>query len=187
MTAHVVEGALSKDECDFFTNKLIAKFDKGDLSSFHDEPQVLIIEEQDSDDLKFVRKCYEKLINAIGDKDLTYLDGSLSLWQPGTEGTIHVDNADSRMKSYKAKYSAIFYLNDDYEGGEIYFPNLNINYKPVKGSFVWFPNDELGDYIMGHSYAHFEHAHMVKKVKTNHRCTLPIWVGYASPTKQIVK
>jgi hypothetical protein len=38
--------------------------------------------------------------------------------------------------------SMLFYLNDDYEGGELYFPLLNFEYKPKPGDFITFPSYE---------------------------------------------
>lgn len=37
-------------------------------------------------------------------------------------------------------YSLCTYLNDDYEGGELYFPNQDITIKPKAGSLVMFPS-----------------------------------------------
>jgi hypothetical protein len=39
-------------------------------------------------------------------------------------------------------FSMICYLNDDYEGGEIEFPNHNISIKPEAGSLLIFPGQE---------------------------------------------
>jgi hypothetical protein len=36
--------------------------------------------------------------------------------------------------------SMLFYLNDDYEGGELYFPALDFEYKPKAGDFITFPS-----------------------------------------------
>ena len=38
--------------------------------------------------------------------------------------------------------SMIFYINDDYEGGELYFPALDFEYKPKAGDFITFPSYE---------------------------------------------
>jgi hypothetical protein len=38
--------------------------------------------------------------------------------------------------------SMIFYINNDYEGGELYFPALGFEYKPKPGDFVTFPSYE---------------------------------------------
>jgi len=48
----------------------------------------------------------------------------------------HLDDG----KNTKRKVSAIGYLNDDYEGGELWFPNLNFNYYPTAGDIVIFPS-----------------------------------------------
>lgn len=37
-------------------------------------------------------------------------------------------------------FSMVLYLNDDYEGGEISFPNQNITIKPKSGSLIMFPS-----------------------------------------------
>lgn len=34
--------------------------------------------------------------------------------------------------------TGVFYLNDDFEGGETYFPKLGVNIKPKAGSFLYF-------------------------------------------------
>ena len=49
--------------------------------------------------------------------------------------------------------SSVLYLNDSYEGGELYFPLFDIKYKPEAGSLVLFP-----------SYYTYEHGAMpIKK------------------------
>lgn len=37
--------------------------------------------------------------------------------------------------------SAVIYLNDDYEGGEIEFPNFKVKLKPEKGMLILFPSN----------------------------------------------
>lgn len=43
--------------------------------------------------------------------------------------------------------SSLFYLNDDYEGGELYFPLQDVQFKPKKGAAYFFPGDM--NYIHG--------------------------------------
>ena len=38
--------------------------------------------------------------------------------------------------------SGLFYLNDDYEGGELYFPLQGIQFKPKAGGAYFFPGDK---------------------------------------------
>ncbi len=50
----------------------------------------------------------------------------------------HSDMGD-RLKLLR---SVLFYVNDDYEGGELYFPALDFEYKPKAGDFITFPSYE---------------------------------------------
>jgi len=43
--------------------------------------------------------------------------------------------------------AGLFYLNDDYEGGELYFPLQGIEFKPKAGAAYFFPGDK--NYIHG--------------------------------------
>jgi len=43
--------------------------------------------------------------------------------------------------------AGLFYINDDYEGGELYFPNQDIRFKPKRGAAYFFPGDM--NYIHG--------------------------------------
>jgi predicted 2-oxoglutarate/Fe(II)-dependent dioxygenase YbiX len=45
--------------------------------------------------------------------------------------------------------SAVFYLNDDYEGGEIEFVHYGVKIKPKSGSLILFPSN--------YAYAHIAH------------------------------
>ncbi len=50
----------------------------------------------------------------------------------------HVDGHEGA--SNNPVMSAVIYLNDDYEGGTIDFPNHNLSIKPEAGSVVMFPS-----------------------------------------------
>lgn len=43
--------------------------------------------------------------------------------------------------------ATIIYLNDDYQGGELYFPNQDIKFKPKRRGMYFFPGDR--NYIHG--------------------------------------
>lgn len=53
----------------------------------------------------------------------------------------HVDSGDITSRNHP-KVSMVFYLNDNYEGGEIEFPNQGITIKPEAGSIIIFPSHE---------------------------------------------
>jgi hypothetical protein len=70
-----------------------------------------------------------------------------SLWGPGSSGGIHLDAQDPEAF---IEFSTIIYLSDpaDYEGGVIYFPNQDFEYKPRRYSAVFFPSAG-SEYIHG--------------------------------------
>ena len=60
--------------------------------------------------------------------------------------------------------SFLFYLNSEFGGGELEFPELGLTIKPKKGMMIAFP-----------SYK--EYVHKVHPVTWGHRYTLVSWVG----------
>lgn len=58
--------------------------------------------------------------------------------------------------------ATLIYLNEDYEGGQIYFPDLDIFIKPQEGDLVCFP--DTPDFVHG-----------VKPIKSGTRYTAPRW------------
>ena len=68
-----------------------------------------------------------------------------SFWLPGTKGDLHID---AQGPEPWIEFSTIIYLNDEFEGGDIYFPNQNFVYKPKKYSAVFFPSAG-SEYIHG--------------------------------------
>lgn len=70
---------------------------------------------------------------------------SLLKYPISTEYKQHYDGSTSSGRSI----SAIVYLNDDYKGGEIEFPNFNVKIKPEAGMVILFPSN--------YAYAHIAH------------------------------
>jgi len=92
---------------------------------------------------------YEQIKNAINKSsqiyakeyniDLGYLTPlSISKYHVGKHMGSHVDSyGDDRSPIL----SVVLYLNDNYEGGELYFKNQDITIKPTAGSIVIFPSN----------------------------------------------
>lgn len=78
-------------------------------------------------------------------------------WQDGWSQHSHIDAVGP---GECIEYSSVIYLNDDYDGGEIEFPNKNFIYKPKKLSAIFFPG-KGNDYL-----------HQVNKIVGNDRYTL---------------
>jgi predicted 2-oxoglutarate/Fe(II)-dependent dioxygenase YbiX len=66
-------------------------------------------------------------------------------YRPGEEYKVHYDGPTEIGRAI----SALVYLNDDYEGGEIEFPNFNLKIKPEKGMVILFPSN--------YAYRHIAH------------------------------
>lgn len=49
--------------------------------------------------------------------------------------------------SYSSTVSMVGYLNDDYIGGSLYFPKLNLEINPKKGDLYFFPSTYLFSHI----------------------------------------
>jgi hypothetical protein len=58
--------------------------------------------------------------------------------------------------------AGLFYFNDDYEGGELYFPQHGIEFQPVAGAAYFFPGD-------------MNYTHGVRPVKSGNRFTSPFF------------
>ncbi len=58
--------------------------------------------------------------------------------------------------------TTLIYLNEDYSGGDIYFPELNISIKPQEGDLLCFP--DTPDFVHG-----------VKPITSGTRYTAPRW------------
>ena len=57
-----------------------------------------------------------------------------------------VDHVDDNLTHHR-RISTVYYLNDNYTGGEIIFPRFDITYKPVANEFLVFPST----YVYNHS------------------------------------
>jgi len=65
--------------------------------------------------------------------------------------------------------AGLFYINDDYEGGELYFPLQGIQFKPKRGAAYFFPGD-------------MNYIHGVTKIESGIRYTCPFFWTIAKHT-----
>ena len=63
----------------------------------------------------------------------------IKAWNEGQSMGPHFDGQDVNKD---LAFSLVAYVNDDYEGGEISFPNHNVTIKPKAGSLIMFPSQE---------------------------------------------
>lgn len=80
----------------------------------------------------------------------------------GDEMLEHSDRGPVEHGNSDISHGFVLYLNDDYTGGEIYYPNLDIEIKAPAGALVIHPSDVL-------------HAHGVRKVLAGSRFTMTMF------------
>ena len=81
-------------------------------------------------------KSYSKTFN-IYENIIDVENHNLIRYEAGQKYDAHYDGATHSRRAL----SAIFYINDDYIGGEIEFINFDITIKPKAGSLVLFPSN----------------------------------------------
>ena len=99
-------------------------------------------------------------------------------WQVGDFLSVHSDgeynNSDlkfndtfaeeewaNHIPGFLCDYSSLLYLNDDYEGGELFFPEFDLTIKPKLGDLITFPTNSM-------------YLHAVKEVKCGTRYTIQL-------------
>jgi hypothetical protein len=112
------------------------KFKKSDIISD---------QSQESQELQQIwQECYDAQKAAVDDYSRTYNINKLRYWEAFNfvrygEGQHFMEHHDHGF-SYNCTVSLVAYLNDDYEGGEIYFRLQELNIKPKAGDLIVFPS-----------------------------------------------
>ena len=92
----------------------------------------------------------------------------LNIWEQGSCLPPHTDNSNPDGSAHSTPwrdFSSIVYLNDDYEGGELYFTAQDRVLKPRRGMLVAFS-------------AGYHHEHGVLKVTRGRRITMPAFYTF---------
>jgi hypothetical protein len=177
--------AVTKDEIYFLLNfaKENKNFDKTETE--YNEDGNMIYEASNWDNRVVTSKTFEKyapeippVLNNIVTRMQKTIENFFSVkviptgpcvvkWPPGSRQEPHADKEmhegpDSGKPNAFPWYDigTVFYLNDDYEGGELYFPLQGIEFKPKPGAAYFFPGDK--NYIHG-----------VRPILSGTRYTLP--------------
>jgi predicted 2-oxoglutarate/Fe(II)-dependent dioxygenase YbiX len=111
----------------------------------------------------------KKEVDAFFYVDALNTSPAMVRWLPGQLQMPHADKElhtgpDAGKPNDFPHYdiAGLFYINDDYEGGELYFPNQGIQFKPKAGAAYFFPGDK--NYIHG-----------VTEIKSGIRYTVPFF------------
>lgn len=138
--------------------------DKGLLTEFADNPSVLIAPETAD-----VSNLINKYLDMVNDLYKEHLEPNtrlyiimayLSLWKEGSYAGLHIDS----LEYDGIEVSSVIYLNDDFIGGEINFPNRNKTHKPEAGDIIIFPS-------RGENWFH-----EVYNISKGRRYTIAMWL-----------
>jgi hypothetical protein len=117
-------------------------------------------------DFNFIQKIQaqtQQILNKAEDNLTVSAYGQIIRQYVGAEMNSHVDQhhftQDGDM--VESKYSLVLYLNDNYEGGELYFPDKNFEIRPPANSLLIFSGSKE------------EYRHGVKKVLEKNRYSVP--------------
>jgi len=112
---------------------------------------------------KYALELNEKIKYLYKEEKLFVNFGALVKWTEGNSMILHIDTESSPVTT-TYKYSAIIYLNDDFEGGSTFFNEQNDNYEshPKQGNVLVFTSDNRCP-------------HGVKEITKGERFTYGLW------------
>jgi hypothetical protein len=130
------------------------------------------IESQNPTIVKTIDKIVKRLkieVDSFYNVDALPTNPAIVRWLPGQYQLPHADKelheGDNEGVPNDFPYydiAGLFYLNDDYEGGELYFPQHEIEFKPKAGAAYFFPGDK-------------NYLHGVKEIKSGTRYVIPFF------------
>jgi hypothetical protein len=153
----VYKNFLTKDECEKIVNALDAQADSGKISwmpiSFYESYSSVLPQDNDKEVLDAglpptifsdIENKMPEAIASVHDLDpkiISKIGYHTQKWEPGAYARIHSDNTDEHGNSgafTRSRYAGFLYLNDNFEGGLLKFPDQNIEIKPEVGMLAVF-------------------------------------------------
>lgn len=107
----------------------------------------------------YISRYLERSSHATVERSSAY---ELLRYEEGQHFGLHVDAVRSNPVLGHRRISAVAFVNDDYEGGELHFPRQGITVWPEEGMLVLFPSN-------------FTHPHEVLPVKRGTRYSIVAW------------
>jgi len=112
------------------------KMGEAHINNLHNYPQFTEMGNIYRDTVAPLEEClhqYESIYNI----DMNFMEAiNYIRYTSGQHFMVHSDHGFS----YNCTLSSCMYFNDDYDGGELWFPYLDITYKPMRGDIVLFPS-----------------------------------------------
>lgn len=144
---------------------------------YNDQEQNMFHHSMGQKMMAYARSLYPSL-EIIQDKGLglvvhptgTFIDPhtdilDIDMTKDNYENDTYESQVDQFPFLWSGHLSVLAYLNDDYEGGELYFPDHDVTIKPKRGSIITFPGN-----------AHYIHG--VKPITNGIRYTMSQWCRF---------
>lgn len=146
-TGYSLSDKLYRDSYDF----KIKSLDNGHLSLGNSIHTVESKGDSEKELEKIYKDCFEPQVGPVDDYRSMFGIAPLKYWEafnfvkynPGQHFEIHSDHG----YSYISTLSSVGYINDDYEGGELFFDKFNLTIKPKAGDLYLFPSS----YVYSHA------------------------------------
>jgi hypothetical protein len=133
LSSEVAFGAFDSER-DYWAGRTLMPSDIG-------SPEVLQLFRDIRD--RVIATLHIALTEQLGPQPALYADlVNFARWPEGYELASHADseNPGGVPHAYPWRdFASVIYLNDDYAGGEIFFPNQGIELRPEPGTLVLFP------------------------------------------------
>ncbi len=177
---YIIEGYISKSTSDFLTETFNSTTSDAPDYQIKGGPSLSpengytfkcgnpIKSYQDDNNYNIGIDILTMLCNSMSNTISDFLDTKMDiktmfygLMLEGSEMKTHTDNyitpndPESIRKNSKDDWSGLLYLNDDYEGGLLEFPQENFSIKPKPGTFIFFK----GDHDLPHQVSKIEKGH----------------------------
>jgi hypothetical protein len=154
---HVDEDGLVLYDANVWADRVATYF-----SLMKSDPSILDLIEDMIRRLKIeVDKFFEVDVRETGPAIVRWPIGARQ--EPHADKEFHIGEERGRANDFPHyDIASLFYFNDDYDGGELYFPVQGIEFKPKAGAAYFFPGDR-------------HYVHGVRPVKSGHRFTSPFF------------
>lgn len=163
MNPKVIENFVSDEDCQYFIEFFDELADKGIITDRHtnENDGRSLVWNLDNPIFNQYAKKYFDIIADLYDGPEKLYPHIVGLYRYGIGPGLgdHIDIMNDGCS--ECKMSGIIYFNDNYEGGEIWFPNLNFEVKPPKGSLIYYP--AFGE----------EYRHGVRAITSGYRYAIP--------------
>ena len=165
---HVVENFLSQEEVDklLFAAKNLDIWKESEFRNKYSDLDQLKIKHADIYNLlEDASQRFQKIVSDFFNVKIKTYMNPISKWPIDGDQRPHADKEWEDGSAAGQNYydiGSVIYLNDDFEGGEVYFPQHGVELKPKPGSAVAFPGDMF-------------FLHGVNEVKEKERYTIPIF------------